>query len=872
MKLLLKILKYIISVIISVIVVLYIFSVLFEKNISVVFVKELNKKLTTEITASEINFSLLKRFPHASIELTNTYVSSPDVTGTTGLNDYPDTLLYAGEVILTLKIYELIKKNFLIDRIDIDRGNINICKGLSGIYNTNILKETETYDTSSMNLNINNVNIYNSSFTYNIKTTGLYIRGRINNSSNKIDAGKLSVGFKTRASMDLSEFKAGSGYHLIGSYPVRINTGIMISGDSILIDNSDIEINGVGISGNCNILTSSHQLSLMLSTHNASSNALTQILPVGVNNLTERYGLKGLVSSSLVLNGKYDKSSPLLMNASLVFEQASIIIPRTDISIDKISTNAVLKIAFREGNDILEARADSFNALIDGSGISGSFFYRKEYNPYIDLIITGLLPSGSITRLMNIEGLNSKEGTVRLNARFWGSSHQESQNADLNIMGINRYINMGLNSVKLSLPGIKKEIDDIHGNIMVADNIWIDDLSMKYNYQNIALNGMISGFNSWLLKKDPWLDITAGLWSDRIDVNQFRNELTFKKNAGSGRDTKLNLNLSLICDSIILGNFSASLFEGTMSYLPGLVDISSFSMHSLGGSLSGNAAAALVGDEGYEFRGWFDVNNIDISNTFSVFNNFRQDYIQSENLEGLLTGNISISARADKEFKINKKDLTVSGDYSILNGQLVDFEPAYKLSNFVEIEELKNISFSKLENELIIINEMITIPRMDISSSVFNISLEGNHSFIGEYDYHIKVLLSELLSKRENPSVSEFGIIEDDGLGRTSLYLRLSGDKQGSRVSHDTQALRAGIKEDLIQEKQALKSIFREEYGWYKGDSLPGAGADKTRKFRIVWEETDSIRTEGDKSVEKKLPLIRLFRKKNIKKEESEKK
>jgi len=65
---------------------------------------------------------------------------------------------------------------------------------------------------------------------------------------------------------------------------------------------------------------------------------------------------------------------------------------------------------------------------------------------------------------------------------------------------------------------------------------------------------------------------------------------------------------------------------------------------------------------------------------------------------------------------------------------------------------------------------------------------------------------------------------------------------------------------------------LQEEYGLYAGDSVSVTTTRETRRFRIVWEETDSIRTEVEESDEKKLPLIRLFKKKDIKKEESEKK
>ena len=870
MKIIRKILKYLISVFITVVIVLYIFSLIFEKKISVIFIGELNKKLKTELVAGEVGFSLLKRFPRASIDLQNTLIKSPATDSGLDQSEYPDTLLHAKEVILTLRIIELLKKNYIIDRIDIENGIINFCKNSSGKYNTDILIEQEVSDTLSMRLTINNVNIRNSSFNYEDRSSGFRLASMISNSSNKLSIHHAHSNLRTKTSSIISEVYAGKGYHLTGRHSLKFNSDLRISKDSILIGETEMYIDGMDFTGNGNIDMESKQLSVLLTTGKAKIDAIAKLLPDVIRRFVDENNVTGIISSTMVLNGKTDRSAALTLNAGMDTENAELIMPASGIGLDKITASAILKIDFMKDNSIIEVSTDEIAASLDGSVISGSLYFRKDNRSYLDFNIRGLLPSASITEMINMDGLESSDGMVRVNARLWGNLEPTGDGRMNSLLKMNRSVNLNLNSINLKLPYLEEEIQNIQGNVMAGNNIWFDDLSMKFNTQNIALDGMITGFNKWLLKETNWLTVNAGLWSDRIDLKSFRKSIKGREANHTGRSTQIRLNLNLNSDSISSGNFRASLFDGSLTFVPGRISIPSFSMNTTGGSVSGNAAIASLGDEGYALRGWFDISNIDINKAFDIFNNFRQDYIKSENLEGNLTGNISISASANKEFIINKNDLAVSGDYSILNGMLIDFEPAYKLSNFIELDELERIEFSKLENELIINDQTITIPKMNISSSAFNISLEGNHSFSGVYEYHIKVLLSELLSRKKNTRLSEFGVIEDDGLGRTSIYLRLAGDKNGSRVYHDSEALRAGIKEDLIREKQTIKSILRDEYGIYRNDSIPETRTQNTRKFRIIWEETDSLKTGVDTTSEKKLPLIRLFRKKN-KKEEPEK-
>jgi len=138
------------------------------------------------------------------------------------------------------------------------------------------------------------------------------------------------------------------------------------------------------------------------------------------------------------------------------------------------------------------------------------------------------------------------------------------------------------------------------------------------------------------------------------------------------------------------------------------------------------------------------------------------------------------------------------------------------------------------------------IPSMEINSSAFNISLSGEQNFSGDFEYHLSVLLSDILSTKARSSgsyISEFGRVEDDGLGRTILFLKLEKEDYGTKVSYDVKKLSEEIKVSLHEEKQTLKTILNEEYGWYNNDSLVNKAGSSSRRFRITWEETDSVKT-----------------------------
>jgi hypothetical protein len=144
---------------------------------------------------------------------------------------------------------------------------------------------------------------------------------------------------------------------------------------------------------------------------------------------------------------------------------------------------------------------------------------------------------------------------------------------------------------------------------------------------------------------------------------------------------------------------------------------------------------------------------------------------------------------------------------------------------------------------------------MEVKSSAADLSVNGKHSFDNDYEYHVKILLSEILSKKRTKNksnVTEFGVVEDDGLGRTSLLLKIIGKGDVAKVGYDMKAAGTEVKNSMKKEKQTLKTILNQEYGWYKNDStLNQKPPEKKSRFRIIWEDDDTVKSIPNSSVVK---------------------
>ncbi len=318
------------------------------------------------------------------------------------------------------------------------------------------------------------------------------------------------------------------------------------------------------------------------------------------------------------------------------------------------SQNTDLSIDFDEPARSFKARMHSFRTTYAESDFSGSFSINNLQNPDIDLMINAALDLGRLFRVHPVKDIKTITGKAHLNARFKGRAGK-LKSFDLNrLLEMDRSINIHLNNVDFQHIGYDIPINNITGNIMIADNLWADELSFLIAGQNMVMNCKIDNAAKIFKKNGEIIDITAGIWADKINTNLFLKGEKRVLETGNGRRAimdRVSASITLNVDSLIIGTFRSSQFYGVLNYKPGFLNISSFDLMALDGSFSGNTSMARKSDGSYAARAWFDIESADIKKAFIVFNNFGQDQIVAENIGGDLSGTFSISTLTDMNFK-----------------------------------------------------------------------------------------------------------------------------------------------------------------------------------------------------------------------------
>ena len=160
------------------------------------------------------------------------------------------------------------------------------------------------------------------------------------------------------------------------------------------------------------------------------------------------------------------------------------------------------------------------------------------------------------------------------------------------------------------------------------------------------------------------------------------------------------------------------------------------------------------------------MDNVNVKKVFAAFDDFGQDGITAQNLEGSLSSDISASMKVDQSGKIMPNTLVSKVDFSLKNGVLNNYEPIKKLQKFVfKNRNFDNIRFAELKDHLDINNGEIIINRMEIESSVISFFVEGVYNKKGTTDLSIHVPFNNLKKRGEDYNPENISTDKKEGRG-----------------------------------------------------------------------------------------------------------
>jgi hypothetical protein len=469
---------------------------------------------------------------------------------------------------------------------------------------------------------------------------------------------------------------------------------------------------------------------------------------------------------------------------------------------------------------------------------------------------------GELKEFFNIQNISEASGSVDMDMKILNGTWSARNFSLDGFIDLKPEGNLMFNALTIGFQNPKMLFSRVNGRLDVANSIRTDKFQFNYKGQNIRVSGDFKNLPEWLTGRNAMMTAKADVAFDKLIPESFfptDNTKSHHAPRAVSLPGNMNFDINFKIDSLSYKTFKSSEVAGNLRYVPKTLTFKSLKMKALDGLITGDGFIVQNRDKSLMTKGIFNVKDIDVNKGFKTFHNFGQSFLKAENIKGSLSGSLSMLFPVDSVLNFRIKTLTAEGKYHLVNGALINFDPVKQLSTFIELSELQNITFQQLDNDFSIRNNLLYIPSMEVKSSAADLTVYGKHSFDNDYEYHVKILLSEILSRKRNKyksHVTEFGVVEDDGLGRTSLLLKIIGKGEEAKVSYDMKAAGTEVKDNFKKEKQTLKTILNQEYGWYKNDSAvkPKQEEKKTKKFNIKWDDGEGEKAPPDDPVEKNHP------------------
>ena len=859
MKLFLKIGKLLTILIVAVSIILISASFLLKDKVGIIILRSLNKNLSTKLEVGSYRLSFLRKFPRASLELKDVLVhSSPDFSSSSFKGINTDTLLSARYVSMEFRITDILKGIYTIESIGARTGKANFFTDSTGHVNYNISVKSNGSESKETTIDLKKINISGIDAYYNNLEAHLIINGVIKTGRLKSKISGGNIDFNAGSEVRITSFRL---FDFLINKPVTtkldINllsskSGIALRKGNLHIDNYDLGING--------FIASDNLLDLNITGNNLDIASIRNYLPEKYLKLISDYNLSGTIIASSTIKGILSRKSNPHIEIGWQLKNGRVNYKKSDLVLKDLSFGGHFNNGIKNRNETSTVSIKDFKAKLGSSTYTGSATMKEFNKPLIDLSLTGRVFPGELKEFFGLSNISTAEGSVDLDLKLINSSWSK-KNFSLNgIIDLKPQASLIFNSFSIGFQNDRTLFSNVTGDIQIKNSIEAKNIHFNYKGQNVKIDGKFTNLLEWFAGRSVMMTAKADISFDKLIPEAFFNSTpTSDKSVHSRRAVKLPgdmmLGLNFRIDSLSYKTFTSSKIEGTLNYEPRLLTFKSLKMNSLNGLISGNGLFAQNNNKSLIAQGRFNVTNIDVNKAFTTFHNFGQSFLKAENIKGTLSGTLSLLLPMDSLMNYNIKTLTAEGKYHLVNGALINFDPVKQLSRFIELSELENISFESLENDFFIRNNLLYIPQMEVISSAANLSVNGKHSFDNDYEYHVKILLSEILSKKRKKiksNITEFGVVEDDGLGRTSLLLKIIGKGEEAKVGYDMKAAGTEVRNNIQKERQSLKTILNKEYGWYKNDStVQQKPAAKKSRFRITWDDGDTINTTDTIAVKK---------------------
>lgn len=835
--------KIIGTVLVCIVATMAIVPVAFKGKIKEIVLTEANKLINAEFGFDDLNISLFREFPQASVGIEGFWLRGEDVFA-------DDTLAYIGkaEAAVNLKsifgnsgfdITKVLVKDTYLKAIVLEDGRANW-----DIMYPSDTEEPEDTTTSNFRILLKKVTVDNLNIVYDDREGGMYVHIEEFGTTCQGDMAADRALLELQAAIRALTFKM-DGVPLLSK--ARIGADLNVDADfansRYTLKENTLSLNAIQatIDGWAALPADAPMsMDLKLGTSDIQFKEILSLIPAIYAKDFEDLKADGTVSLHAYAKGELTDTTLPEFEAALKVNDGNFRYPALPAGVDNIQIAAK---ASNPGGDIdlTEVDVEKFSLSMLGNPFTVT---ARVKTPISDLDFAlaakGTLNLGKVKDVYPLEDI-ALNGIVKADMSLGGRlSYIEKEQYDR--FKANGTLN--LSEMKLNMEGIP-EVDIEQSTfsftprylnlsetqVLVGENDITADCRFE-NYMAFALKG--ETLKGQLNLKSRHMNLNDFMSSDECEEES--EETTIEATKAESEEAtgvlvvpkNIDFNMNVDMDEILFDQIVLRDLNGKLVVKDGTADMTGLSMQTMGGTAVMNGSYSTAKSETTpELKASFALSGLSFAQTFKELDMVRQMAPIFEKLNGNFSGKIAVDTELTGTMSPNLQTLTANGSLNTRDLNLSGVEIIDKIADATGREELKGLSAKDLNIDFTIENGRVRTQPFTLKMGNMSLALNGTTGLDQTIDYTGKLTLP----KSSTSTIS-------------SIDLKIGGKFSAPKITVDTESMARQAAEAAT--KAATEKAV-EAVGEKLGIDISNAEKQKEELVKAAEEAAQKLIAEAEK-------------------------
>ena len=834
-----KLLKVVAAIIVAIMLVLVAVPYLFKDKIEEIIKQEGNKMLNAEFDFGNLDISLFRNFPLASLTLEDFYLK--------GVGQFEsDTLVAANEVTAAVNVMSLFgDEGFDIQKVLLDGVSVKAIVMPDSSVNWDVMKmteegveEVETDTAAAFRIKLQELTVSNLNVVYDDRLAGMYANIANLNAKCSGDFGSARTLVQLTTSIEALTFSM-EGVPFLNKAHISLNTNVDadLENSRFTIKENTFQLNEIktAIDGWVALTQNGVDMAISMASNEIGFKDVLSLVPAIYSKDFEGLKTDGVASikafamGSLVGDSVVPEFGVDLRVRDAMFQYPMLPAGVNDINIGVCVTNPggsldntvveVGKFAFVMAGNPFNVTATlktpisdmQFNVAAKGKLDLGKI---KDIYPLEEMALNGVVDADmSVSgKMSNIDkGDYDKvkaSGSVRLNGMTLAMKDMPNIDIKNSVLTFTpRYLQLSETTVNIG-----------------ENDITLD--SKFENYMGFALKG--TTLKGSLNVKSNKLNLNDFMTTDSSAVVTAETQAAAADTAAMGVirvpeniDFAMNVNFA----QVLFGKMSFNKLNGKLIVNNGKVDMKNLSLNTMGGEIVVNGFYNAPADVQPEFNASFKMSDIVFAQAYKELDMVQKLAPVFGGITGSFSGNMSINTKLDDTMSPVVQTMTGSGSLSTKEVSMDSVKVIQMVADILQKPSLKNTRVKDMKVEFTVSNGRVHTKPFDIKLGEYKMNLSGSTGLDQTIDYTGKIEIPQSMGK-----VAKLGTV-DMSIGGTFTSPKVSIDLESMARNAAKNAAEDAVSKLLGIDKDSSES----------GDSTATSGSGKKDAVKNALDKAKNL-------------------------------